>query len=201
MNYSEGSCNLTCILQSSWLKHWASLGHAGSQLGLSTNLREVSQCLKKALKIIMAVRQFGEQRPLKLPMAYDLFRQASPFHIDFHSLKPRLIVKAQVILLLDCKNYARRIVDNSISSSSIDTGWFMARHLAAGGHWTRPDVAQQLGQSRYLQTITILISMDGKNMKIIHKHKTIIKLNVHYFVSDYENIKCAFITQRYLLFI
>ena len=54
----------------------------------------------------------------------------------------------------------------------------MARHLAAGGHWTRPDVAQQ---SRYLQTITILISMDGKNMKIIHKHKTIIKLNVHFF--------------------
>ena len=70
----------------------------------------------------------------------------------------------------------------------------MARHLAAGGHWTRPDVPQQ---SRYLQTITILISMDGKNMKIIHEHK---KLNVHYFVSDYENIKCAFITQRYLLF-
>ena len=37
-------------------------------------------------------------------------------------------------------------------------------------------------------------------MKIIHKHKIILKLNFHYFVSDYENIKCAFITQRYLLF-
>ena len=52
----------------------------------------------------------------------------------------------------------------------------------------------------YLQTITILKSVDSKNMKINEEHKTIIKLNVHYFVSDYENIKCAFITQRYLLF-
>ena len=43
-------------------------------------------------------------------------------------------------------------------------------------------------QSRYLQTITILISMDGKNMNITHKHKIILKLNVHYFVSDYEKI-------------
>ena len=43
-----------------------------------------------------------------------------------------------------------------------------------------------LSQSKYLL-----------NMKIIHKHKTIQNLNVHYFVSDYENIKCAFITQRY----
>ena len=54
-----------------------------------------------------------------------------------------------------------------------------------------------LSQSKYLQTITILISMDGKNMKVIHEHKTVQNLNVHYFVSDYENIKCAFITQRY----
>ena len=53
--------------------------------------------------------------------------------------------------------------------------------------------------SRYLQTITILISMDGKNMKIIHKHK---KLNVHYFVSDYEKYQmCIHYSAIFAIFV